>query len=86
MKMENPFKRKSAEDLKRENEELKKELAEKREYAKIHEENMRLKAEKAQLAKQSGGMQFDPEGFMGGVDALLGNDTPSKKKKRGSLW
>lgn len=83
--MENPFKKKSAEELKRENEALKKELAKQREYAKIHQENLLLKAEKAALAKKSGGIQFDPDGFMGGVDALLGNDKPPKKK-RGSAW
>ena len=79
--MDNPFRKKSADEIRRENAELKKELAESREWAEIHEENLRLKEEKARLAKRDGSFRFDPDGFLGGVDAILGNDKPKRKRR-----
>jgi hypothetical protein len=80
--MENPFRKKSVDEVRRENADLKKELAASREWAEIHEENLKLKEEKARLAKRDGGFHFDSEGFLGGVDAILGNEKPKRKRGR----
>jgi hypothetical protein len=82
--MRDLFKKKTVHDMKRENADILKDMKRQREYADIRKENKRLKEEQAKLKKQSDGLHFDSDGFMDGLDDLLGNKKP--KKKRGSIW
>lgn len=79
--MENPFRKKSIAELKRENEFLQKQTIEQKEYARLYEENRRLKEEKKHFDRLGSGFQFDTDGLMDGVDMLIGKK-PSKPAKR----
>lgn len=80
--MKDLFKKKTLQDMKRENANMRKDIERQREYVEIREENERLKAEQAKLKKRDGSFQFDPDGFMSGVDMLIGSNKNSKRTKR----